>query len=272
MIGMLSRKSLYLGHPLLSYPLFLGINILIHILVLSFISFFHLLLGHPMSAIEDWFYRNGWEILIIGKLSSLYLTVKFRFPGRGKKELVKEFLGLSEKLGPRVFVVILLFFGVFLLGEKTFVLKNFAYWEFQFIAFFGHCVLYGPDFVLLTYVTTQAGQLSGKKRLFSILIGALLFTLASQFLIPYQEDLVLWYFCHMIFALVLVAYFNQTWHSVSFYLIGFVAFLGSISNLNPLWGDEYSIINFHSAESVFSLLPYQFIALIYFYWSSHERP
>ncbi len=55
------------------------INAIVHLVILSIISFFHFLLDHRMADIQDWVFFHGWEVLALGKI--IALVAIFRFLG-----------------------------------------------------------------------------------------------------------------------------------------------------------------------------------------------
>jgi hypothetical protein len=246
-------------------------NFAAHILVLSFISFFHLLLGHPLSAIEDWFYRNGWEILILGKFFAIAAFSKFRVRSWSSlKKWVELELRLS-KLDGRILVISLMFWGVcFAFDQATLKSQNVKYLEFHFLSFIGLFVLFGADFTLLGHQLLKTNDNSMAMKLLSISVVSILFTVFNQILIPYHFELIFWYFSHMAFLLVSHYILRLSWVSLLMFTLIFIAPLSALSSLNFLWGSDYSIVVFGTKLTASLFLPFQVLALGYFYWTQHQ--
>jgi len=50
---------------------------IVHLIMISIVSYFHLLLGHSISTIGDWIVDRGWTLIIISKLLVFVLVYQF---------------------------------------------------------------------------------------------------------------------------------------------------------------------------------------------------
>jgi hypothetical protein len=50
--------------------------LIFHLATISLVSFFHFLLDHDMSVIENWLYRNAWEMILLSKALAGFIIIK----------------------------------------------------------------------------------------------------------------------------------------------------------------------------------------------------
>ena len=66
-----------LGKQILFYCFFYGVLWGVHLILISLVSFFHLLLEHNIRTIGDWIGDRGWGLIILSKMSVFYLAMLF---------------------------------------------------------------------------------------------------------------------------------------------------------------------------------------------------
>ena len=66
-----------LGQQVKYYFCFYVVIWLVHLVLISIVSYFHLLLNHSISTIGDWIVDRGWTLIVISKLFVFILVYQF---------------------------------------------------------------------------------------------------------------------------------------------------------------------------------------------------
>jgi len=99
-----------LGCQIKFYALFYFILWSLHLILISLISFFHLLLNHNIRTIGDWIGDRGWELIIFSKLLIFYISVQFIRLRNKKLNLLQGYLRNSIQWPRKEFIVVIIFY------------------------------------------------------------------------------------------------------------------------------------------------------------------
>lgn len=241
------------------YGLFhLGIFIL-SLLIISLISFFHFLLKHNVAQIEEWIYEHGWIIVILAKILSTYIILKFVTLKNSYRKPLKEFYQNDLRVpSGDIFVLSLFFFISNLIFGKPFYFEHLRVEFFKIlISFFSIIAFYFTD-LLTIYFIEKHFSISKLDRLIRMLFYLLIFYLSNKFVFPMVyfkeassstsplfEMKIL-----MSFHFFIILYFGLVFNGIKdrvkiignglFYLIFFVAPFSAFFGQDPLWGDLFS--------------------------------
>ena len=94
---------------------FLGYQVtmlLTYLIIVSILAYFHFLLDHSLSVIEDWIFDHGWEIVIASKLLSLFIIVNFLNVQTDERAPLRKYLLDFKRNTPREIFVIIMFLFV----------------------------------------------------------------------------------------------------------------------------------------------------------------
>lgn len=224
------------------YAIFQLIFVILVVLFSSVGAFFHFLLDHEISIVESWLHNNQWEILILSKGLSLYFLNRWfkvrLYQLKSIRELVNELLHWPE---PKAIVVSVFMIVSFIaLGKMTFIGQNIGYWYHQIASFMGLFLFFGIEFIVIAYLEDVLNQKIQPSRLKLGLCYTLIFTLAFRLSVPdYYELMPYLVLCYS--SLIYLSGKNfKSWSNVVCFLIVFVAPMGSLFGMDPVWGDDFS--------------------------------
>jgi hypothetical protein len=140
-----------LGNQVKFYALFYLCLWSFHLIIISLISFFHLLLGHNIRTIGDWIGDRGWLLIIFSKGSIFYLALQFIRLKSKKLNLLKSYLQNSIQLPRREIFVVIAFMLVGLAGLGKLGFNRAYIFELPRILYsiVGTVVLFSADYALI---------------------------------------------------------------------------------------------------------------------------
>lgn len=253
---------------LLYYILFSFIFTLVNLLSLSVFVFFHFLLEHDMSTIENWLNRNTWEILILSKLVALFLSTKITKLNlvddiKYRDVLKRSFRIPSIRVGGLVFFILTIFYAFitqFGGGVNVGQFKE----ELFYSSFIGSFFFYSCDFVFM-YILFKI--YSPEKRDLSkvMYLTLLIFIGSSKLALPYLSK---YYIFLMVHFLSLYIFLLKDQLSDSFiYALFVIAPLSSIYGLDIVWDNSYSLFSYQKPLPVLGIIGIWLLGLGYYHTS-----
>ena len=104
------------GSQIKYYAFFYFILWSMHLVLISLISYFHLLLNHNIRTIGDWIGDRGWTLIILSKVLIFYLALQFIRLKSKKLSLIKSYFRNSIQLPKKEILVALFFLLIGLMG------------------------------------------------------------------------------------------------------------------------------------------------------------
>ena len=215
--------------------------LLVQLAVTSTVSFFHFLLEHDMATIDGWISKNNWELIVLAKVITFIVCLKFVSLNYADKFQLKE--EIKQRLSYPSLTGIL--FCIFLVGVITFVSQYFYVpakinmeTEGEFLsAYLGVIAFLLTDLVFLFFVglVYPATQQDKNPLFLSYLI---LFGLSTHLSIPYLGIYLILALLHFI----TLYYFTQKnrFSDALLYCFITVAPMNSLLGLNFFSGWEES--------------------------------
>lgn len=233
--GNLVKNIKYYG----SYQL---LYVVIFIILSSIGAFFHFLLNHEISIVESWLHNNHWEILIIAKLLSLFLLNRwFRvrlYQLKSIRELVREFVRWPE---PKAIVIAFFMVVSYLsLGGIVYTGQNLGYWYYHFVSFLGLFLYFGIEFIVIAYLDDVLNEKEQPSLLWLSIFYTALFTIAFRLSVPDYYGLLPYVVLCFSSLMYLSGKSFKSWSNVVCFLVVFVAPMGSLFGMDPVWGDDFS--------------------------------
>lgn len=213
------------------------------VVVLSSIgAFFHFLLQHEISIVESWLHNNHWEILITSKLISLFLINRWfkvrLYQLKSIRELIQELVRWPE---PKSIVIsIFMVLGFVTLGNVRPTGQNLGYWYYQLASFIGLFLYFGIEFIVIAYLDDVLTDKNPPSRAILGLAYTVSFAVAFRLSVPDYYGLL----PHVILCYASLIYLSgksfKSWSNVVCFLLLFVAPMGSLFGMDPVWGDDFS--------------------------------
>ena len=224
------------------FSLYQGSVSLFHILIISFVSFFHFQLDHGITTLETWVYEHGWGIIILTKGISFLVIYKFLIMYSSRpllKGFVVERNFFHYKKRSFIFLVFFLFFFLFL-GRPA-IAESFSLDLYELVvSFFGLTFFYGIDFFVLLFLSILFPLKNKIQSIGVRVIFTLLFIGVSLMTFLYQRNMG---FMTFFFFFVLTSFIGEEdfkWNISLYFLLFLILPFSMFFGLDPLKGGEFS--------------------------------
>ena len=252
--------------PAIFYIFFQVIVILIYLVMISLVSFFHFLLGHEFQLIEAWSVRNAWEIIGLTKLLSFGLMIKIidvRFP----TETYLKNIFMRNKRPPDWSII-------------TFVIFTYCYFYFSnsmtvsdmpisllslLSAVLGSLIFYATDFFLIYAIDQAFPEQRFSHRFLNGCLFTILFYLTTKVLMPFHKELNPMIFFHYMNILFIFEIFKDKWTNPFAYILLLVCPMGVIWGFDPVWEQNYSFFKLTTRPNYAVTLILWILSIYYLY-------
>lgn len=213
------------------------------VIILSSVgAFFHFLLDHEISIVEAWLHNNKWEILIISKLISLFLVHRWfsmrLYQLKSLQTLVHELVHWPDPSAIVISAFMLISYLV--IGKVEISHQNMNFWYLHFLSFSGLFLFFAIEFVVMAHLEDVLNQKEKPARLPLGIFYIACFTAAFLMTVPDYYGLL----PYVIFTFSTLLYLSgkhfTSWSNVVCFLLVFVAPMGALFGLDPVWGDDFS--------------------------------
>ncbi len=213
------------------------------VVILSSIgAFFHFLLNHEISIVESWLHNNSWEILITSKLISLFLLNRWfsmrLYELKSVRELVRELV--SWPRAEAVVVPVFMILGYLSIAKVSMVPQNLGYWYYHIASFVGLFLFFGVEFVVIAYLDDVLNQKEKPNVILMGLAFTAIFAAAYRMSVPDYYGLLPFVILCFSSLLYLSGRSFKSWSNVVCFLLLFVAPMGAVFGLDPVWGNDFS--------------------------------
>lgn len=234
-----------------------------YLIIISIIAFFHFLLGHRLSQIQEWILGYGWQLVIMSKLIAIYIIFHFIEMDNIKGDIYKKIINIKKRMPERNVLIVTLFTAVFfILAGKP---EAITYHQFQIIRFvlaiIGMLVFYLTDLFLISamqylYPLNRHGL---KLRL---LIFPLIFWGMSKLTFMYTDGIneLVWV---LFFGALYLLNMNMNNQSNILYFISLISGVFVFCGSDPVWGELFSTIHFGKPLTIIHISSWLIIFMTY---------
>ena len=243
--------------------------LIFHLATISFVSFFHFLLDHDMSVIENWLYRNAWEMILISKALAGFIIVKsLQLNNYFVKNLF--FILKSDTWKPtRSAIVFILFIAVLFYalihqfgGEIVGGNKSI---DFVYISFLGSILFYFIDFIVINILVRNL-LLSSKRKYFLLTLAlTFIFMLFTKATLPYISKFYIFLILHFFTLLILLFTNKMNIINPILYSIFIIGPLSALYGLDLVWDNAHALYSYKESLPIAGIIGVWFIGLIYYY-------
>lgn len=231
-----------LGRQLVFYFFFYAILWGFHLILISLISFFHLLLNHNIRTIGDWISDRGWTLIIISKIVVFYLTMLFVNLKTRKVFSLNSYFRNSTQT-PRLEVIVTLLFliiGLMGLGEIRFNSTMIVEIDRLILSIVGTFVFFAVDYVLLVILDVFYPVREEGLRLRRMAVLPLLFYFFTSATFIYEQTITFKLYAFFILLMYAGEWRRKNWTLPALFLVAFIMPAFSLLGLDPVWGEIYS--------------------------------
>lgn len=263
-----------LGAQIKYYALFYFVLWSMHLILISLISYFHLLLNHNIRTIGDWIGDRGWHLIIISKTLIFYLALQFIRLKSKKINLIKSYFRNSIQLPRKEIIVALLFLTIGLMGLGRIVYNRTILFEFDrmFLSVIGTCIFFSVDYILLVFLEMFFPLTSHQDRIRKLFIFPLLFYYFNYATFIYEQTTHFALYSFFFFLLYLGEWRRRNWTLPLLFLIAFLVPAYSFFGLDPVWSSSYTFFAMEKMVSSFSVFILVAFALAYLERTKRKNP
>lgn len=247
------------------YLAFSFLFILIHLGVVSIVSFFHFMLDHDMNTIENGLTRNAWEILVFSKgISLLVISRILQLNSPSEMKLRAYFfkinyLPTSRAVGLIIFLLILFYALIHQFGggiEQQVIKQDVIYSSYLGAGFY-----FFIDFMLL-YILQRNNQFTSKQMRKFLLPSLVIFFLSTKVALPYLDKFYVFLLVH--FLSIFLIGIERRVSDVFCYCFFVIAPLSSIYGIDIVWENAFSVLTYKREIPIIGVLCIWTLALGYY--------
>lgn len=218
------------------------IYIVLVILLSSIGAFFHFLLDHEISIVESWLHHNHWEILIVSKLISMFFINRWfkvkLYQLKSVRELISELVHWPDIKAVVISVFMLL--SYIILGGVERLPQNSGYWYYHLTSFLGLVLFFGIEFIVIAYLDDILNQQQDIGLFWPSIFYTIIFGVAFRLTVPDYYGLLTHVLLCFAMLMLLSGKSFKSWSNVLCFLLVFVAPMGFLFGMDPVWGDDFS--------------------------------
>jgi hypothetical protein len=263
-----------IGSQIKYYTLFCFVLWSLHLILISLISYFHLLLNHNIRTIGDWIGDRGWALIIISKVLIFYLALQFIRLKSKKINLVRSYFRNSIQL-PRKEVIVSLFFLIIgLMGLGRVTLNHTLIFEIDrmLLSVVGTFVFFSVDYALLIVLEIffpLESALDKKRKLFLFPLLFYYFTYATFI---YEQTVSFRLYAFFFLLLYLGEWRRRNWTLPLLFLLAFIIPCYAFFGLDPVWSSSYTFFSATNVISSFSIFILIGFAVAYLQRTQTNKP
>lgn len=253
-----------LGKQVAFYFYFYIVIWLIHLVMISLVSYFHLLLNHNISTIGDWIVDRGWTLIIISKLIVFILVYQFVRLKADYLVLLKKYFKNAIQWPRQEMYVCLMFLliGIMSLGKVGW--NSSLIFELDRIALssVGTFLFFAFDYVFLVILNLffPVGD-EGKTK--KIILFSFLFYFFSFITFQYEQIISMKLLAYFFLLLYVGLWRRPNWSLPLMFLVLFIVPAFSLLGLDPVWGHSFTFFKMLRNISTISIFILVFFATAY---------
>ena len=243
--------------------------LIFHLSIISLVSFFHFLLDHDMSVIENWLYRNAWEMIFLSKICAAFIIIKsLELNNYFIKNLF--FILKGDIWKPTrsaiVFIIFLavLFYALILQFGGEIVGGNKSI-DFVYVSFIGSIFFYFIDFIVINVLVRNITIQSKRRYFFLMLALTSIFMLFTKATLPYISKYYIFLILHFFTLLTLLFTNKNNIMNPVLYSIVVIGPLSAFYGLDLVWDNAHALYSYKESLPVVGIIGVWLIGLIYYY-------
>jgi hypothetical protein len=263
-----------LGSQIKYYLLFSFVLWGVHLILISLISYFHLLLNHNIRTIGDWIMDRGWALIILSKILIFYIALQFVRLKSNKMTKVRSFLRNSIQLPRKEIIVALFFCLIGLMGVGKMSPNHSLILEIDriLLSIIGTFIFFSVDYALVVVLEIffpLETEIEKRQKLF---VFPLLFYAFSYSTFLYEQTVSFRLYAFFFLLLYVGEWRRRNWTLPMLFLIAFLIPIYAFMGLDPVWSSSYSLFRAESTITTFSLFVLIGFAIYYLERVQRKKP
>lgn len=260
-----------LGSQIKYYALFYFVLWSFHLVIISLISYFHLLLNHNIRTIGDWIGDRGWFLIILSKVLIFYLALQFIRLKSNKMTLVRSYFRNSIQMPRKEIFVALFFLLLGLMGLGRMTVNNTLIFELHrmILSAAGTIVFFAVDYAMLVILEIFFPLRSGEDERRKLFLFPLLFYWFTYATFIYEMTVNFKLYAYFFLLLYLGEWRRRNWTLPLLFLLAFLVPGYTLLGLDPVWSSNYTFLAMEKSISSFSI--FVLVGFSIFYLSRHVK-
>lgn len=263
-----------LGNQVKYYVLFYFVLWSVHLIFISLISYFHLLLNHNIRTIGDWIEDRGWTLIIISKVLIFYLALQFVRLKSKKLSLVRSYFRNSIQMPRKEMLVALFFLLIGLSGLGQIDINRTLIFEIDriLLSVAGTFIFFSVDYILLIVLEVFFPLENNLERKRKLLLFPLLFYYFTYATFIYEQTVTLKLYAFFFLLLYVGEWRRRNWTMPLLFLLAFLIPGYAFFGLDPVWEASYTFFKMNRSISSFSLFILIGFAIYYLHRIQKKNP
>lgn len=263
-----------LGSQIKYYSLFCFVLWSLHLILISLISYFHLLLNHNIRTIGDWIGDRGWALIIISKVLIFYLAQQFIRLKSKKINLVRSYFRNSIQLPRKEVIVSLVFLIIGLMGLGRITLNHTLIFEIDrmILSVVGTFVFFSVDYALLIVLEIFFPLESAIDKNRKLFLFPLLFYYFTYATFIYEQTVSFRLYAFFFLLLYLGEWRRRNWTLPLLFLLTFIIPSYALLGLDPVWSSSYTFFTVTNVISSFSIFILIGFTVAYLHRTQRNKP
>ena len=239
----------------------------IYLITLSVASYFHFLLGHGFSIIEEWIVDYFWEIVSFSKMSALFLVVGILGVQSSRRYPFREFLlDIPQAFSKEIYVIIIFFFIFVVTLSDSINEIGYHFKISAFLAtFLGTYIFYMSDIFAFTFISTFYPDNKRYRYLILLFIAIIHYWFCrSLFVFAKSIDIIL--LCNTFIMLCLSRWRGLNWFYPSWFCLLYVCPAAVFLDLDIVRSSGHSFLDLSAPLTVSIYIVLTVIAVTYIHW------
>lgn len=210
--------------------------------IMSIVAFFHFRLDHGLNIINEWVFDNGWEIVMMTKVISTYLFLKFILVVSIQRKPFKHLFFTGILFPGREVLISLagfIFFFIFAGGGELEPASKGNFLRAAVI-YAGVSVYYLTDIFVLLAIQKMY-PIREKYRLMLSPVLALIIVLISRKIFPFAKGMDSLVFSNLVLSQVLIGWRRHNWTLPGLFVLVLLSPAAVLLGLDPIAGEEFSL-------------------------------
>jgi hypothetical protein len=254
-----------LGSQVKYYALFYFVLWSVHLVIISLISYFHLLLNHNIRTIGDWIGDRGWFLIILSKVLIFYFALQFIRLKSRKLNLIRAYFKNSIQWPRKEILVALIFLLIGLMGIGKASINNTLIFELprMLLSVIGTFIFFAVDYALIVVLEIFFPLATHKEARRKLFLFPLLFYYFTYATFIYEQNVSFKLYAYFLLLLYCGEWRRRNWTLPMLFLIAFIIPSYSFLGLDPVWSSNYSFFAMEKNISSFTLFILIAFPLIY---------
>lgn len=256
------------------FMLFQFVIWIVHLLIISLISFFHLILNHSIGTIAEWINERGWQLILLTKFIVLFIFFQFfslRFQVMKK---LKAYYYNGIQLPRMDYLVVCSFFFIGFLSLGNPILNSAMIFQVFniLLSYVGLVLFFLVDFIFLMVLNSNF-PLRKEQRLIGHFIFALIFYLGTLATFQYEFIAVNYLFFFLFwFLLYLSEWRRKNWTMPLSFLMLVFAPITSFFGFDPVWQNQFSLFKLTNRVNYNEIIVIILISAMFLHHRKKQEP